>query len=128
GEECAVDPSASAKLKSDLALAGVFAADVRVVSARLYLTRVEGVEPSTFRAGIADVRELISRSLGVPVVEPKLAVGEGGITITTRAAERYRVVMGKCSLSATGGVCGDSAAAFVSRDGYFRALISDGMG
>lgn len=128
GSESLSDEAASRKLKQDLMLAGIAAESVSVVSSRLNISRISGVEPSSFHASSEDIRAWVSHSLGVEMTEPRIAVGEGGLDFTLRAKEKLRVVMGKCSVSAKEGVCGDSASAFVSRDGYFRALLSDGMG
>lgn len=128
GDESVFDESAERKLKQDLMLAGVVAESVHVISPRLHISRISGVEPSSFHASTEDLRKWVSRSLGAQMTEPRICVGEGGLDFTLRAKEKLRVVMGKCSVSAKEGVCGDSASAFVSRDGYFRALLSDGMG
>ena len=123
------DAGASRRLRRELAVAGVFADEVSVVSPRLRLTLVRGVEPSSLHAGAEDLRVWVGRSLGVEMAEPTLSIApDGSLDVSLHAKERYRVVMGKCSLSATASPCGDSASAFVSRDGYFRAVISDGMG
>ena len=123
------DAGAARRLRQELAAAGVFADEVSVVSPRLRLTHIRGVEPSSLHAGAHDLREWVERSLGVEMTEPKIALSpDGTLDVSMHAKERYRVVMGKCSLSASASACGDSASAFVSRDGYFRALISDGMG
>lgn len=128
GGESVFDEAAERALKQDLLLAGVVAESVHVVSPRLHISRISGVEPSSFHADTEDLRKWVSRSLGAEMTEPRIAVGENGLDFTLRAKEKLRVVMGKCSVSAKEGVCGDSASAFVSRDGYFRALLSDGMG
>ena len=90
--------------------------------------RVAGIDPASFPADSAAFAKIAERTLGCRMTEPKIAVGEGGLSVTMRARETLRVVMGKCSVSASSAPCGDSAAAFVSRDGCFRALLSDGMG
>lgn len=122
------DAGSSRRLRSELISAGVFADEVSVVSPRLRMTRIRGVEPSSFHMGTSDLRERVSRLLGTSMTEPKIALNDGALDITLHAGERYRVVMGKCSVSANASPCGDSASAFVSRDGFFYALISDGMG
>ena len=128
GAENAYDEAASISLRRELTKAGVFANEVSVVSARLRLTRISGVDPASFPSDAASFRRLVGRALGCEMTEPRISVVSGGLDISLRAKEKFRVVMGKCSVSATNAPCGDSASAFVSRDGYFRAVLSDGMG
>ena len=128
GEQSAYDADASGRLRRELVLSGVFADEVSVASPRLRLTKIAGVDPAAFPSHTEAFGELVGKVLGCEMSEPKVAVRDGMLDVTLCAKEKYRVVMGKCSVSATNAPCGDSASAFVSRDGYFRALISDGMG
>ena len=129
GADSEYDSAASRRLRRELSLAGVFADEVSVVSPRLRLTHIAGIEPSSLHAGADDLRVWVARSLGVDMTEPRIAISpDGTLDISLHARERFRVVMGKCSLSATAAPCGDSASAFVTPDGRFAAVISDGMG
>lgn len=128
GSDSEYDAGASRRLRRELSTLGVFADEVSVVSPRLRMTYIRGVEPASLHAGAEDVRAWVERSLGVEMTEPRVALTDGAIDISMHAKERFRVAMGKCSMSATASPCGDSASAFVSRDGFFRAVISDGMG
>lgn len=122
------DPAASRRLKNALALIGVPAARVRVFGERLRYTELSGMEPAFMHAGSDDIRRCAENAFGVNMTEPQVALDGESLRIVMRAGEKYRVSVGRFISSAKPGACGDSAAAFAGDDGYFRAVLSDGMG
>lgn len=128
GVETSFDRSASRRLRTSLALLGVEAARVAVYGERLRHTELTGIPASSLHIGSDELRRCAENALGVRMSEPQIAIDGEGLSVTMRAREKYRVSVGRFLASAKVGACGDSVSAFAGNDGYFRAMISDGMG
>lgn len=60
---------------------------------------------------------------------PRAAAGPAMTALVFREAPRFRAQLGACSLpAAEGGVCADTARAFLCEDGCICAVLCDGMG
>ena len=128
GAKNARDDAAARGLRRALEAAGIYAAAVSVTLPPSRRVRLSGIDPASLPADASAISRIAGRTLGCTMTEPEIAVGGDGLEVTLRRAEALRVTTGRCSLSASNAPCGDSAAAFVSRDGLFYAVISDGMG
>ena len=128
GLDMRVDSSASRTLREALALIGVHCESVRVYGERMKYTELRGVDPSLMQAGSDEIRRCAEGALGVRMTEPRIALDGDTLRIVMQAGQRLRVSVGRASTSASQEACGDSTAAFAGDDGYFRCILSDGMG
>lgn len=122
------DKAASRRLRTSLALLGVEAKRVAVYGERLRRTELTGVLSASLHIGSEELRRCTENALGVHMSEPQIAIEGDSLSVTMQAQEKYRVSVGRFLASAKVGICGDSVSAFAGGDGYFRAMISDGMG
>ncbi len=128
GSEYRSDPELERRVAEYLKDAGVRAAGVTVYGNRRRRILVRGAEPEHAKVSSdtlhADLEELCGSKLTFPVLE----VERGGHTMILQARQKLSVNAAHNSVSADGGVSGDSVNLFTSKRDCFYALISDGMG
>ncbi len=123
------DREASDSVALLLSNAGIKAASVGVYGTRRKRLLAEGVALDDFCLSSKELSALVSTALRTPMMPPEFSVEKGVARLSMEAAARFRVECARTGISKKGEeLCGDTVSFFSSDDGYFHALISDGMG
>ncbi len=123
------DAAASEKAALLLSHAGVRAETVAVYGTRRKRLMATGVALDDFSLSSKELSAIISTALGVPMREPEFALDCGTVRLMMESAPRFRVECARTGISKSGEeLCGDTVSFFGGEDGFFHALISDGMG
>ncbi len=123
------DSAASDSVARLLSNAGVRASSVTVVGTRRKRLLADGVALDDFSLSSKELSMLISTALKVPMCAPEFSVENGVARLMMESAPRFRVECARTGISKRGEeLCGDTVSLFGGEDGFFHALISDGMG
>lgn len=122
------DAALSRRLKDMLGDRGVVAPFVSVRGERILRCTLSGIDPRTLHMGAGEIGKVAREALGVAVSEPAIAISGENVTVTMHADTKYKVSCARFTSSSKSRASGDVISVFSGDDGYFRALISDGMG
>lgn len=127
--ESHTDAALSSKAGLMLYGAGVRADCIKVSGGRRKLLIAEGVDITRLSLSSDKLKELISTAVGCPMKEPRFTPSGEKARLTMESAPLYRIECSRKGSPKKGEeVCGDTVCFFSNGDGYFYALISDGMG
>ncbi len=124
-------PNTAARERVLEALRGIsFAADsVGVYGERCKNVYAFRLGSSAMKCKAEDIKRALERALGGRVEDPVFEFADGGINMICRSAPILSVSCSDDSLGSRGGEeNGDRVTAFAGKNGYFYALLSDGMG
>ncbi|MBR2926765.1 MAG: SpoIIE family protein phosphatase [Clostridia bacterium] len=122
------DPELAQKVSDYLSDAGISASSVTVFGNRRRQIVIRGADVEGAKISLETLRSDLGEMCGLELGSPVFEV-EGKVSVMSLQAKKKLSVLGaRNSISADGGVCGDSLNLFSNRQDYFYALISDGMG
>lgn len=128
-ESLRYNEEASHRLRVGLRNVDFSALAVSVYGMRKRWISARGLDMSHMQMGGDDLRAIAEKMLDGPFSPPEFSLDRGGVSMTMRSLPRMGAVSGRCSSPATqGSANGDAVNCFESREGYYYALISDGMG
>lgn len=109
--------------------AGLRAESVKVTGGRKKLLTATGVELDRLALSSTQLKQLVSTALGCKMREPQFYPVGGVAQMVMESAPRFRIECSRNGCPKKGEeISGDTVSFFSGTDGYFYALISDGMG
>ncbi len=128
-EELKPDAKRTASAKQAAAELGMSWNNVVVYGTRRKTLVAGGIELSSLRHSAEELRSAFSRACGLPLSLPTFRIEDRYVTMTAVSAPIIACESARASLrKEEEAVNGDSAAVFENADGFYYALISDGMG
>jgi serine phosphatase RsbU (regulator of sigma subunit) len=127
--EYRVDEEMTKKLRRSLKYMDMPASRALCYGARRKQIIIGGVELSRVRMGAEEIRRAIENTLRTRMNKPRFHIEDETVTMTLTARRRFAVEQAKAtSIRESESANGDTAAMFETREDYYYALISDGMG
>ena len=127
--EYRVDEEMTKKLRRSLKYMDMPASRALCYGARRKQIIVGGVELSRVRMGAEEIRRAMENTLRTRMNAPRFNIEDETVTMTLTARRRFAVEQAKAtSIRESESANGDTAALFETREDYYYALISDGMG
>lgn len=124
----AYDAGASERLRRGLREADFSAGTISVYGTRRRLILARPLDMAHVRMGGDDLRAAAERALGSSFSPPEFSISGDCVTMTMHSVPMFRAECGRCSAAGGREENGDAVSSFTSRDGYYYALVSDGMG
>ena len=127
--EYRVDEEMTKKLRRSLKYMDMPASRALCYGSRRKQIIIGGVELARVRMGAEEIRRAIENTLRTRMNKPRFHIEDETVTMTRTARRRFAVEQAKAtSIRESESANGDTAAMFETREDYYYALISDGMG
>ncbi len=128
-DELRPDAKRTASARRAAANLGMSWNNIVVYGTRKKTLAAGGIELSSLRHSAEELRSIFSQACGLPFTLPTFQVEERYVTMTAFSAPVIACESARASIrKESETVNGDSAAVFENPDGFYYALISDGMG
>lgn len=123
------DPETANNIRKMMADSDFHGGAVSVFGEKRRRILVSNVDVARNRLGNDDIRALFEGFVKAPLKNPEYTLCGERVSMMLESAVRIDTEMVRCSASGDEGEAnGDSVTGFSNKDGYFYALISDGMG
>ena len=128
-KEYMIDAEMTAKLRRALRYMDMSGASALCWGARRKQVVITGVELAGMRYGADDLRLTAESTLHTYLTRPKFSITQNTVEVTMSSRRRYSAEYARASsVKESESANGDTASCFETKEDYFYALISDGMG
>ncbi len=128
-KEYEIDAEMTAKLRRALRYMDMSGAGALCWGSRRKQVVMTGIELAGMRYGADDLRRAAENTLHTYLTKPKFSINENTVEVSMSSRRRYSAEYARASnVKESESANGDTATCFETKEDYFYALISDGMG